>query len=111
MRGISSCQAKSMRSLNLRLQNVPSPPIWGSAGISEGSDWEGSDSEEGEQLREISRREVDGRIFHPWPRTIDHGWVVIGRINDVRIGRHDYDVGPVVSTHDLVVRCQVARFL
>ena len=34
-----------MRSLNLRLQNVPSPPIWGSAGISEGSDWEGSDSE------------------------------------------------------------------
>ena len=39
-----------MRSLNLRLQNVPSPPIWGSAGISEGSDWEGSDSEGGEQL-------------------------------------------------------------
>src|SRR5256886_5585225 len=29
----------------------------------------------------------------------------------VRIGRRNYDVGPVVSTHDLVVRCQVSRVL
>src|SRR5271166_6698213 len=60
---------------------------------------------------EITRREVDRAILSPWPRTIDHGRVVIGRINDVRVGRPDYDVGPFVSTHDLVVRCQVARFL
>src|SRR5437016_8981862 len=60
---------------------------------------------------EITGREVDRGILGPWPRTIDHGRGVIGRINDVRIGRRNYDVGPVVSTHDLVVRCQVSRFL
>src|SRR5271166_3776266 len=60
---------------------------------------------------EITGREVNRGILSPWPRTIDHGRVVIGRINDVRIGQRNYDVGPFVSTHDLVVRCQVARFL
>ena len=42
---------------------------------------------------------------------IDHGRVVIGRINDVRIGQRNYDVGPVLPTHDLVIRCQVSRCL
>src|SRR5271165_3314728 len=60
---------------------------------------------------EITGREVNRGILSPWPRTIDHGRVVIGRINDVRVGRRNSDVGPVVSTRDLVVRCQVSRFL
>src|SRR6266481_4468398 len=60
---------------------------------------------------EITGREVDRGILSPWPRTIDHGRVVMRRINDVRIGQRNFDVGPVVSTHDLVVRCQVSRFL
>ena len=60
---------------------------------------------------EITGREVDRGILSPWPRTIDYGRVVIGRINDRRIGRRNYNVWPVVSTHDLVVRCQVSRFL
>src|SRR6202011_1185555 len=60
---------------------------------------------------EITGREVDRGILGPWPRTIDHGRVVMGRINDVRLGRRNYDVGPFVSTHDLVVRYQVSRFL
>jgi len=60
---------------------------------------------------EITGREVDRGILSPRPRTIDHGRVVIGRINDVRIGRRNYDVGPILPTHDLVVRCQVSRCL
>jgi hypothetical protein len=38
---------------------------------------------------EITGREVDRGILSPWPRTIDHGRVVIGRIND----------GPQLSQH------------
>src|ERR1700726_48330 len=60
---------------------------------------------------EITGREVDRGILSPRARNIDHGRVVIGRINDVRIGRRNYDVGPVLPTHDLVIRCQVSRCL
>jgi hypothetical protein len=59
---------------------------------------------------EITWREVNRRILSPWPCTIDHGRVVIGRINDVRVGRPDYDVGPFVSTHDLVFDARLPAF-
>src|SRR5690349_3503008 len=53
----------------------------------------------------IAGRQIDRGIRRPWPRSIDDRRVVMGRINDSRIGRGNDDVGPVVSTDDLVVRC------